>query len=57
MEIIVSKKQNPIGDYTTFSISIDANSVKADDIIQITCPADEEKTVVEQVIKVFGHYE
>ena len=55
MEIIVNKKRNSDGDFINYNICIDVdNTAKATELITITCPADEEKTVIEQIIKIFG---
>lgn len=55
MEIIVNKKRNPDGDFTNYNISISVdNTSKTKELFTITCPTDEEKTVIEQIIKIFG---
>ena len=55
MELVVSKKQNSDANYTNYSISISVdNTSKAKELFVITCPKDEEKTVIEQIIKIFG---
>ena len=55
MELVVSKKQNSDADYTNYSISISVDKTsKSKELFVITCPKDEEKTVIEQIIKIFG---
>lgn len=55
MEIIVTKNRNPDADYTNYNISISVdNTNKTKELFTITCPADEEKTVIEEIIKIFG---
>ena len=55
MEIIVNKKRNLDGDFTNYNICIYVdNTIKSKELFTITCPADEEKTVIEQIIKIFG---
>lgn len=55
MEITVNKKRNTDGDFTNYNIIIDVdNTAKAKELFTITCPADEEQVVIEQIIKIFG---
>lgn len=55
MEIVISKKRNPEGNYTNIGLTISNGKTKPK-FMQITCPTDKENEVIHEIIKVIQEF-
>ena len=55
MEIVVSKKRNPEGNYTNIGLTI-SNGKSKPKFMQITCPTDKENEVIHEIIEVIQEF-
>ena len=55
IEVFVSKKRNPEGNYTNIGLTM-SNGKSKPKFMQITCPTDKENEVIHETIKIVHEF-